>query len=1077
MMKQETIEGFRLSPQQRRLWSLQDGGTAFHAQIALQIEGELRRAALKDAVRSLVENHEILRTTFPLLPGMKFPVQVVNDHGTHCWRELDFTGLGQQAREAEIEKLWQQEKQQPFDFERGPLLHLTLAALTPNEHILLLSLPALCADPRTLKNLARHLAAEYDAALSGAARAEEVIQYAQFAEWQNELAESEDAAAGKGHWERLRLDLRRASRLPYESGATGASSFAPESLTTNLDAETSARLAALAGRYGVSADGILLAVWQTLIHRLTGNEEVIVGQVFTGREHEALADACGTFTRCLPAIVRFTPSLSFGNVVRQLAASARAASAAQDYFEIDDYSSGGGAFFPLVFTSEEWPAAIKTQGSTFTIHDCYACGEKFSVMLNVIRAGDSLRAEFLYDPAQLRLEDVRYVADLFSTLLTSAIENPEAQADALELVNAAEQQRLLLHLNETATDFASSATIHELFEAQAARTPAALAVVAGNQNLTYRELDERANQLAHCLQRGGVKRGARVGVLAERSAETIVALLGVLKAGAAYLPLATTDPSARLRLILTEAGVDTVVSEERLAGLLAESGLRVVSLDGVGREELERESKQPVVSEAGAEDLAYVIYTSGSTGRPKGVMVQHRSVNNLAAALNKAVYAHLGRSLRICLNAPLTFDASVKQWVQLLGGHTLHILPEEVRYDAKDLLAYARRHAIDVLDCTPMQLKAMLAAGLIDADGTAPAAILVGGDALNEETWTLLAGSGTTQFYNVYGPTECTVDATVCRVGPEQKRPAIGRPLANTRCYILDNYLQPVPRGVVGELYIAGAGVARGYLGRADLTAERFIPEPFSSQPGARMYRTGDLARFLPNGQIEFCGRRDHQVKVRGFRVELGEIEATLKTHPAVRDAAVIARDDGTGEKHLVAYVAAPEAAADEELRRVLPGFLRQQLPQFMVPAAFVLLPKLPMTRHGKVDRSALPDPQPRASSAVSDAPPRNELERTVAAIWQEVLGVEKVGVHDNFFDLGGHSLLLARAYGKLREAVSGEFSLLDMFRHPTVSTLAAFLGGDEGEPMTREKIQQRTEKQHAALERQRRLMMQRSRS
>ena len=1113
-MQQETVEGFRLSPQQRRVWSLRDGGTALRAQCSLLLRGELRAGALKEAARRLVGQHDILRTTFHLLPGMRFPVQSVGGRVEFGWREVDLTaGATGGARAAEVGELWRSELGRPFDFEGEPPLRLVLAALSASEHLLVVSLPSLCADSWTLKSFVRQLAAQYDAALSGEAAGGEVLQYAQFAEWQNELLEGEDAEAGRSFWRDLLDGASHASRLPYEitaddettngAEARGAESspggrgvFAPGRVAVVFDAEHVARVDGVAERCGATANAVLLAAWQTLVRRLTQSEVVVVGQVCEGREHDTLADACGAFARCLPAAARFAPALPFSSVVRQLAASGRAAAEAQDYFELDEYASAklgdraaagdgcaiahdedGAAFFPLVFAYEEWPASVGARDVSFTIRDHYACAERFRAMLRVVRAGDSLRAEVYHDPARLRAGDADYVARLFGVLLKSAVENPDTPVAALEVLGAAERRELLSDFNETATAFPRDSCVHEQFEAQAARTPDAVAVECDGGRLTYGELDARANRLARRLLREGVGPEERVGLLSGRSAESLVALLAVLKAGGAYVPLDATYPHGRVRQLIEEARVRVVLSEERLAGPLAGGGLKVVCFDGAGRGEIERESASRAESGASAGNLAYVIHTSGSTGVPKGVMVEHRALGNLFAALRRAVYADLGAPQRVSLNAPLTFDASVKQWLQLLGGHTLVVIPEEVRYDPEQLSAYVRRERVDVLDCTPAQLRLLLAAGLLEGAGHVPSAVLVGGDVLEEKTWATLARATKTRFFNVYGPTECTVDATICPVRSATARPSIGRPVAGARAYVLDDDLRPVPRGVGGELYVGGRGVTRGYFGQPGLTAERFVPDPFSAAPGARLYRTGDLARHRRGGELEFLGRADSQVKVRGYRVELGEVEAALAKHPRLSESVAVARADETGEKHLVAYVVARGGgegadgdAAEEELLRGLRGFLRERLPEYMIPADFVLMGTLPLTRHGKVDRAALPDPRRRAQSS-GYAPPRNELERAVAAVWREVLGVERVGVHDNFFDLGGHSLAMARACGRLREKIGGEFTMIDLFRHATVSSFAEFLSGEGGEEtLTRAGVEERAGKQRAALERQRRL-------
>jgi len=432
------------------------------------------------------------------------------------------------------------------------------------------------------------------------------------------------------------------------------------------------------------------------------------------------------------------------------------------------------------------------------------------------------------------------------------------------------------------------------------------------------------------------------------------------------------------------------------------------------------------------------------------VMIRHRSVVNLAAALHKAIYIDCGESLRVTLNAPLSFDASVKQLVQLLFGHTLCVLPEELRLDARELLSYLRHHAIDVLDCTPSQLRPLMDVGLARDSHSSPKVALVGGEAIDDAMWSALSASRPTGFYNVYGPTECTVDSAVCRVSDETAKPSIGRPVANAQIYLLNTRLLPAPVGAPAELYLSGHGLARGYLNSPELTAERFMPNPFSQQPGERLYRTGDLGKYHADGKIEFLGRVDHQVKLRGYRIELGEIEAALMEHPGVSEATVIVREDEPGKKKLVGYVAPRRQSAPSmaELR----NWLKQRMPDYMVPASLVALDKFPFTRNGKVDRNALPAPEilEREAEEVYVAP-RTEVERRIAEIWREALGVEKVGLNDNFFDLGGHSLLMVQVHNKLREEFKSAISMIDLFRNPTVQSLTKYFTSEQGgQPLLR---------------------------
>ncbi|MET0622000.1 MAG: non-ribosomal peptide synthetase, partial [Pyrinomonadaceae bacterium] len=540
-----------------------------------------------------------------------------------------------------------------------------------------------------------------------------------------------------------------------------------------------------------------------------------------------------------------------------------------------------------------------------------------------------------------------------------------------------------------------------------------------------------------------------VALCLERSCLMVVALLAVLKAGGAYLPLDPHYPPDRLSFMLEDAAAPVLLTQAALAGSLPAYAGHVLSLDGEA--EAGAGGGGAPGCEAGPENLAYVIYTSGSTGRPKGVMVSHASVVNLAVGLEKAVYGGAGEALRVSLNAPLSFDSSVKQIIQLLRGHTLHILPEEIRPDGAAMLSYIEAHGLDVLDCTPSQLKLLLSSGLSERRGAGLKMMLIGGEPINETTWEELAGLNRTNCFNVYGPTECTVDSTTCLIGREQVRPSIGRPVANATVYVLDAHLNQVPVGVPGELHIGGGGVARGYLNRPGLTAERFIPDPFSREPGARVYRTGDLCRWLPDGNLEFIGRRDEQVKVRGFRVEPGEIEAALRAHPGVAEAVALARQDSSGHQSLVAYVVTRpgQQPTPAELRALLAA----QLPDYMVPQSINLLERLPLTPSGKVDYRALPVPE-YDGSAREYVAPRSELEREVAGIWQEVLRVGRVGVTDNFFELGGHSLLATRVVSTVRERLKVEVPLRRMFEAPTVEHLAlavsesleALAGGHEPE-------------------------------
>jgi amino acid adenylation domain-containing protein len=556
-------------------------------------------------------------------------------------------------------------------------------------------------------------------------------------------------------------------------------------------------------------------------------------------------------------------------------------------------------------------------------------------------------------------------------------------------------------------------------------------VIYEEERLSYRELEGRANQLANHLRTLGVGPDSVVGLYLERSAEMIVGLLGILKAGGAYLPLEVGHPVERLGAMLEDAGARVVVTKGNVAGSLPAGRHEAVLLDR-DWEQIAGCSQAAPESEVELENLAYVIYTSGSTGAARGVMVEHRALLNLAISLHEKVYADNESPLRVSLNAPLVFDSSVKQLAQLLYGHALCIIPEDVRRDGDELLSYLRLHEVDVLDCTPFVLRALLASGLSERPG-GPSLALVGGEAIDQETWSRLADSAQTTFFNVYGPTECTVDASVRRIGSLSRSPSLGRPIGNVQIYLLDKQRRPVPIGVPGELCIGGAGLARGYLSQPDLTAERFAPDPFGPRAGARLYASGDLARYRADGEIEFLGRLDYQVKIRGYRIELGEIETALRKNPQVLHAVVLDRETIPGEKQLVAYIvpAQNSTASIAELQRGL----KEHLPEYMTPTAWVLLDEIPLTPNGKVDRRALPDPgKARLDTGQSFVAPQTLIEEVLAAIWKQVLGVERIGKDDNFFWLGGHSLLATRIISRVRESFQVELPLRSLFESPTLS-------------------------------------------
>ena len=926
-MHHETIEGHQLSPQQQHHWLLYQNSAAYSAQCAVALEGQLDAARLRQALEQVIARHEILRTAYRLLPGMDTPLQVIADARPQELREVNLDGLSHDEQQARVEEHLRVERAGEFDYERGQLIHASLLRLSERRHVLVVTLPAMCADAGTLKNLAEELGRYYEAGMGGVPDEAEVVQYADFAQWQHELLESKDGTAGREFWAARGHSSDAPVGLPKEGAQAAGDELLPPRASVFVGADAAAQVAWLAVAHGTDEAVVLLSCWHSLMWRLSGEPEVVIETAFDGRKYEDLHGALGLFTMHLPIRCRFEDDFTFADVLKRVHESSRESLEWLEYFNADTAAPGGAETnsLPIAFEYGACPPAARHGDVTFTVTHLDSHTSSAKLKLAALRGGDGLlRLDVRYDPAIFTPEAAGQIAGEFSTLLESAVAHPGRAVGKLDVVSADERRLLLSVWNETAAEFRRDGCIHELFEEQVARTPERVAAIYQHDQLTYAELNARANQLADLLRERGVGAETRVGILLERSVEMVVAVLGILKAGGAYVPLDPFWPAERINLMIVDAGLSGLVTRHDLLSTLSELSAWVVRFDA-DHEQLARRDDANAVNATQPSGLAYVIYTSGSTGMPKGVMVEHRSVLNLLAALRQSVYAELESPLRVSVNAPLTFDASVKQLIQLLAGHTLCILPEDARRDGAAMLAYMEEHRIDLLDCTPSQLRLLLDAGLLDASGYAPQAVLTGGESLDAELWRKFAASGRTAYFNVYGPTECTVDATACRVLPNPDAPSLGRPLANVRTYILDQHLQPVPIGVAGELFIGGAGVARGYLNRPELTAENFVSDPFAADEGARLYRTGDRARSLPDGRIEFLGRLDHQVKLRGVRIELGEIEATLSAHPGVREVAVLVREDVPGDQRLVGYVVPkPHHAATIGCR------LRHRLPNGM---------------------------------------------------------------------------------------------------------------------------------------------------
>ncbi|MEH2455999.1 non-ribosomal peptide synthetase [Nostoc sp.] len=1058
-MPNKITQGFRLSPQQKRLWSLQQYSSAYFAQCALLVEGNLKQEVLKVALQQVIIRHGILRTTFHCLPGMKIPVMDVENSSLLSWNNINLSHCEPKEISSKIVELFQVSAALTSDFEQGTPLCISLLTLSVNKHILLISLPSLCADTWTLKNLVTEISNSYSACLQSERLSEEVIQYLQFSEWQNQLLVDEDAEAAKQYWHEQKLSPLTSLKLPFESQPLQPSKFDINCCRLDITPDVTAKIATLAQKYDTSTAIVLLACWQTLIWRLTGQPDIVIGMASDRRDYEELYNLLGLVATWLPINSHLTPDLRFQEVVELANQTIEASAEWQDYFVPEPIENHHQLAFPIGFEFEQLPEKLVAGDVSFSLEQYYSCIEQFKVKLTCTQREDYLATEFYYDINYFSADTIERITRQFQTLLTSVTANPEEKISRLDILSPSDRQQLLFEFNQTHLDNSQYICIHKLFEAQVQKTPNKIAVVFEGQQLTYAELNSKANQLADYLQQRGVKPEVLVGLCTERSLLMIIGLLGILKAGGAYLPLDPTLPKEGFASRLQDIKIPVILTQQRLVDSLPTDVAQIVCLDTDWDSIADYKDENPT-SEVTAQNLVYVLFTSGSTGKPKGVAIEHRQLLNYLDGITQRL--DLSASTNFATVSTLAADlGNTVIFAALSTGGCLHVLSAECATDSAILAKYCRTHPIDCLKIVPSHLATLLASA--PSDSILPRQqLILGGEAAS---WQLIEQiqqqAPSTLIFNHYGPTEATVGVTTFAVDQpinHTQTVPLGRPLANTQIYLLDEQLQPVPIGVPGELYIGGAGLARGYLNRPDITAAQFIPNPFA-QTGLRLYKTGDIARYLPDGNIEFIGRVDHQVKIRGFRIELGEIETILSQHPQVQQAVVSVREND-GNKSLVAYVVSKQTLNVSELQK----FLREKLPEYMMPSTFIMLKALPLTSNGKVNRNALPESNgDRPELAATYEPPQTEVEQTIVNIWQQMLHVEKVGIHDNFFDLGGHSLLLVQVHAKLREAFHTDISVLNLFEYPTINSLAKYLTRKQTEISSFEESTQRAESRTAS--------------
>jgi amino acid adenylation domain-containing protein len=1040
-----------LSPPQRRLWfmeQLNPDVPVYNEAEAIRLVGELNADAIERALNIIIARHEILRTTIELKDGE--PTTVVHETWPIQIKKIDLQALTAPEREAEVERLLTEEPRLPYRLEAEPGIRATLLDLGPKEHILILMMHHIICDWssegvlwRELSNLYRMIILDETPALPPL-----TIQHGDYAAWQVQQSTEANFAEDLTFWEQNLRGAPQLLELPTDRVRPSTLSHRGARQRLVLNSTLTKALRDLSKQAQTTPFTVFAATLNTLLYRYSGQEDILLGIPIADRDRMELQQVIGFLLHTQVLRTKLSGDMTFRQLLAGVQKAAldlylhRAVPFDQVVRKIQpERNLSHSPLFQVMLNwrdRDQMLSFIGMEGLNIESVLAESRTSKFDLTLFATDCGNEIWLEMEYSTDLFDKERIVRMLSHFERLLEAVAADPGQSLADLPLLSPQEKQQLL-DWNETHVDYPLEPCLHEFIELQVERTPDAPALKFEGTTLSYAELNRKANQLAHYLRnRYQVGPDQLVGVFAERSLEMIVALVGILKAGGAYLPLDPEHPRARLSTMLEDAAPKVVLTQRCLEAQLPESKSPVVTLDS-DWEIIQTESAENPVKVANSTNLAYVIYTSGSTGKPKGVANIHRGIVNRLLWMQDAY--KLGASDRVLQKTPFTFDVSVWEFFwPLMTGACLVVAQPGRHRDSGYLVKTVQQEKITTLHFVPSMLEVFLEE---PGAGNCPSIrrVIASGEALSVPLRNRFFQILNTELHNLYGPTEAAVDVThwACHRDDDRSSVPIGRPIANTQIHILDRHMNPVPIGIAGELHIGGVGLARGYLNNPVLTEEKFVPSPFGEKAGARLYKTGDLARYWADGTIEYLGRMDTQIKLRGFRVELGEIEAVLRQHPGVQQAVVVVREDTRGDPRLVAYLVAsgPVVFEPSELR----DLLKRTLPEHMVPAAFVQLPALPLTANGKVDRKALPVPRASVlSDSVSRPAPYNEVEKKIALIWQDVLGVATVGRDSSFFDLGGHSLLLARANIRLRQAFNKEITMLDMFRFATVRTLATHL-------------------------------------
>ncbi|MBW4630835.1 MAG: amino acid adenylation domain-containing protein [Iphinoe sp. HA4291-MV1] len=1062
----EKKDFFPLSFAQQRLWflnQLEPSSSLYNIAHAVRLKGSLNVIALEQTLNEIVQRHEVLRTSFMTVEDQ--PVQVIDPTLTFTLPVVDLQQFAEVDQEAEVLRLTAEEAQRPFNLAKAPLLRATLLQLSEVEQVVLFTMHHIIFDDWSMMILIKEVVALYEAfnnchpSLWHATLTpllELPIQYADFAVWQQQWLQGEELQTQLSYWKQQLNGTPSIIELPTDRPRPVIQTYRGAKQSLVLPQSLTQKLKKLSQQEGVTLFMTLLAAFKVLLSHYTQQNDILVGTPTANRNRFEIEGLIGFFVNTLVLRTDLGGNPSFRELLRRVREVTLGAYAHQDLpFEYlveklqPERDLSYSPLFQVMFALQNVPKdEFQLSGITLSSLKLEKQTAQFDLSVDLFETESELRGWFEYNTDLFDTSTVTRMVNHFCNLLSGIVSNPEQRLWQLPMLTEIERHQLLVEWNDTQTDYPKNQCIHQLFEAQVERascrgatlTPDAIAVVfvdarsaasrRVDQQLTYCELNRRANQLAHHLRSLGVGPEVLVGICVERSLSMVIGLLGILKAGGAYVPLDPSYPQERLAFILQDAQVSVLLTQQRLIEAMPQHKAKVICLD-TDWQTIAQQSQENLFSEVATNNLAYVIYTSGSTGKPKGVQIPHSALSNFLQSMRQTP----GLSEQGVLLAVTTYSfdiAALELFLPITVGARLVVLSREIASDGTRLEALLTDSNATVMQATPATWQLLLAAGW---QGNHQLKILCGGEALPGQLANQLL-KRCDSLWNMYGPTETTIWSAACQVEKDISIVPISQPIANTQFYILNQHAQLVPVGVPGELHIGGDGLARGYFNRPELTAEKFIPNSFSDKPAARLYKTGDLARYSPSGEIEYLGRIDHQVKVRGFRIELGEIEAHLSQHPAIQNTVVVVRDYQTDFQQIVAYIVPQkeQTLTVTELR----DFLESKLPNYMVPRAFMMLEALPLTPNGKIDRTALPAPDLTQQLPQSNfVAPSTPIEEMLALIWVDILGVEKVGIHDNFFTLGGHSLLATRVISQVRQVFEVELPLRRLFEEPTIAGIA----------------------------------------